>query len=402
MSARPVLKGITVVEAASGLAGPMAGCRLADLGANVVKVEWDDGDWMRQCPPFLKDRTSADFFALNRGKRGVLLGAEPKQRATLLRRLVETADVFITDQDSDGLAALGLEGADAETCAWNPRLIVAQISALGREGPLAGMPGSELGAQAMAGYTRYVGTLGKQSIRLGADVAGASTAIFTTQAVLAALFSRRRTGRGQRVDLSLLNSLVAMKTVHLAAQSDPDSFEGPRVGGAYDPPERGWKTADAPITFAFGGAVGAEGRPGWTQFVEAVGLSRLLEDPRFDKTGRMTTGLGPKARELKGEYEAEFTKRPSAEVIAQVRKFGGFASAYLSHDQLLDEPQVQALEIVRDVPQGDATVRVLDFPVKFSGSKPEVQGQAPRLGEHTQDVTRELGLAEETAARSRA
>ena len=402
MSVRPILKGIRVVEAASGLAGPMAGCRLADLGADVVKVEWDDGDWMRQCPPFLKDETSAAFFALNRGKRGVLLGAEPEQRATLLRRLVEKADIFITDQDRNGLAALGLDGADAETCAWNPQLIVAQISALGREGPLAGMPGSELGAQAMAGYTRYVGALGKPSIRLGADVAGAATGIFATQAVLAALFARRRTGRGQRVDLSLLNSLVSMKTVHLAAQSDPDSFEGPRVGGAYDPPERGWKTADVPITFAFGGAVGAEGRPGWTQFVEAVGLSRLLDDARFDKTGRMTTGLGPKARELKGEYEAEFAKRPSAEVVAQVRKFGGFASAYLSHDQLLDEPQVQALEIFREVSQRDGTVRVLDFPVKFSSSKPQLQGHAPRLGEHTHDIMGELGLAEGGAASSRA
>jgi crotonobetainyl-CoA:carnitine CoA-transferase CaiB-like acyl-CoA transferase len=382
-----------VVEIASGVAGPMAACRLADLGADVVKAEWGDGDWTRQGPPALAGKTGAAFFALNRGKRSVHLAGAAAENTRLLRRLVERADVVITDQDSAGLSALGLAGVDEDTCVWNPRLIVAQISALGRQGPLAGKPASELCAQAMAGYTRYVGAHGKPAVRLGADVAGCATAIFAAQAVLAALFARRRSGKGQRIDLSLLNSLVSMKTVHLAAQSDPDAYEGPRVGGAYDPPERGWRTADAPITFAFGGAVGAEGRPGWVQFVEAMGLSRMLDDPRFDKTGRLTTGLGPKARELKAEYEAEFTKHPAAEVVAQVRKFGGFASAYLSHSQLLEEPQMHALDIIRDVPHAGSTTRVLDFPVRFSSSRPAVRGHAPQIGEHTEEVARELGMA---------
>lgn len=394
MTPRQILAGIRVVEAASGLAGPMAGCRLGDLGATVTKVEWGDGDWTRQCPPFLDDGTSTEFFALNRGKRGVRL-AEPTAKSQVLRRLVEQADIFITDLDTAALAEMGLDGVDGDPCSWHENLIVLQISALGRNGPLAGMPGSELTAQAMAGYTRYLGSAGSPSTRLGADVAGMSTGIFATQAALAALFARRRVGRGQRVDLSLLNSLVAMKTVHLAAQTDPDTYEGPRVGGAYDPPERGWKTADAPITFAFGGAVGAEGRPGWTQFVEAVGLKRLLDDSRFDKTGRMTTGLGPKARELKGEYESEFVNKPSAELVAQVRKFGGFASAYLSHEELFREPQVQALNAVRQVPQGQQAVRTLDFPVRFSSSRAELHGDAPGLGQHTDEVVAELGLTKD-------
>jgi crotonobetainyl-CoA:carnitine CoA-transferase CaiB-like acyl-CoA transferase len=386
MSDTLMLQDVRVVEVASGVAGPLAGCRLGDLGADVVKVEWGPGDWMRGCPPFLPNGMSSAFFALNRGKRGVHLDAETRTNADLLRRLVEAADILITDQSSEELRALGLDGVDADVCTWNPRLIVAQISALGKRGPLTDKPGSELGAQAMAGYTRYVGTAGEPSVRLGADVAGCATAIFATQAILAALFARRRSGRGQRVDLSLLNSLLSMKTVHLAAQSDPDAFEGPRVGGAYDPPERGWATADTPITFAFGGAVGAEGRPGWAQFVEAMGLSRMLDDARFDKTGRLTTGLGPKARELKSEYETGFTDHPAAHVVAKVREFGGFASAYLTHEELLREPQVDALGIVRDVPTHDAEVPALDFPVKFSATATRMRGRAPRLGEHTREV----------------
>jgi crotonobetainyl-CoA:carnitine CoA-transferase CaiB-like acyl-CoA transferase len=388
-----VLDGVRVVELASGVAGPMAACRLGDLGADVVKVEIGDGDWMRASPPASPDGRGAAFFALNRGKRSLHIDAGSQDDLKTLRRLIERADVVVTDLDTAALNALGLSGLDDNTCPWNSRAVVAQISALGRNGPLAGKPGSELCAQAMAGYTRYLGVHGRPAVRLGADVAGCATAVFATQAVLAALFARRQDGRGQRIDLSLLNSLVSMKTVHLAAQSDPDAFEGPRVGGAYDPPERGWRTADAPITFAFGGAVGSEGRPGWTQFVEALGLNRMLDDPRFDKTGRLTTGLGPKARELKGEYEAEFVSHPSAEVVGLVRKFGGFASAYLSHVQLLDEPQVHALGIIHDLPQAAGSVRVLSFPVQFSESRTVLRGDAPTLGEHNHEIARELGIA---------
>lgn len=393
MTNAPPCRGLLVVEAASGVAGPMAACRLGDLGADVVKVEWDDGDWLRSAPPFQDDGTTgAAFFALNRGKRAVHLGPGSRLGPTLLRRLVERADVLITDEDGAGLERLGIGGADAAPCPWNPRLIVAQLSCYGREGPMAGRPGSEVCAQAFAGYTRYVGERGRPAVRLGADVAGASTAIFTAQAVMAALLARGRSGRGQRIDLSMAGALLAMKTVHLAAQSDPDSFEGPRVGGAYDPPERGWATADRPVTFAFGGAVGAEGRPGWVQFAESVGLGHLVGDPRFDRNGRMTTGLGPKARELKPEYEAGFRGRSSDEVVAAVRRFGGFASAYLTHRQLLAEPQTAALDVVAEVPGGGGPARVLGFPARFSDMATPLRGTAPAIGQHTGALCEELGI----------
>jgi formyl-CoA transferase len=385
------LAGIRIVELATGVAGPLAACRLADLGASVTKVEWGEGDWMRGCPPFLADGTGSVFFALNRGKRGVRIDPQVERDRAALRALVEGADVLVTDRATAELAAFGLDGVDDDACPWHRDLIVAQISALGRRGPLAGKPGSELTAQAMAGYTRYVGAGGQPAVRLGADVAGCATGIFAAQAVLAALYARQGGGAGQRVDLSLLNSLLSMKTVHLAAQSDPDAFEGPRVGGAYDAPERGWKTSDKPITFAFGGAVGAEGRPGWTQFVAAMGLSRMLDDPRYDKNGRLTTGLGPKARELKPEYEAGFARFGADEVVARVREFGGFASAYLTHDELMREPQVAALHIVRELAQRGEAVRALDYPVKFGASPTELRGNAPALGEHNGEVIHERG-----------
>lgn len=387
MSIDTLLKGVRILELADGVAGPMASCRLGDLAAEVVKIEEGEGDWMRKSPPFLKDgQTSAVFYALNRGKRSLRIDGEA-QDADLLRALLSHSDVLITDRSDTDLTRLGLDEAISDT--RNPKLIVARISAYGASGPLADKGGSELCAQAMAGYTRYLGSAGQPSVRLGADVASASTAIFTVQAVLAALIERNRSGRGQRIDLSLLNSLLAMKTVHLAAQSDPDSFEGPRVGGAYDPPERGWATADAPVTFAFGGAVGASGRPGWASFVEAVGLQHLRDDPRFDKNGRSTTGLGPKARELKGEYEKRFRQMPASEVVAQVRRFGGFASAYLTHRQLLAEPQAHTAEIVVDA---GGPADILDFPARFSDSRPKPKRTLSALGQHNDEIAKQLGL----------
>jgi len=123
-------------------------------------------------------------------------------------------------------------------------------------------------------------------------------------------------------------------------------------------------------------------------------LGHWKDDERFDKNGRLTTGLGPRARELKAEYEAGFTRQPAAEVVAKVREFGGFASAYLTHEELMHEPQVAALEIIRQVPASDgADVPTLAFPVKFSQTTTRLRGLAPQLGEHTDALTQALAAS---------
>jgi crotonobetainyl-CoA:carnitine CoA-transferase CaiB-like acyl-CoA transferase len=215
------------------------------------------------------------------------------------------------------------------------------------------------------------------------------------QAVLAALFYRNRTGQGQRVSLSLWNSLLSMKTIHLSAQSDPDRFEGPRCATANVPVLRGYRTADVPITFAMGGVVGKHGRPGWVPFCQELGLDSLLEDPRFDKTGRHDTGLGARAIELKGEYEKYFEKMPSALIVETARKHGGIASQCIKHDELFESEQAKALEVRRTVPDGmGGEARVLAFPAHFSRTPIEPRGVAPRLGQHTTEVALEFGISQ--------
>ncbi|HEX7128048.1 MAG TPA: CaiB/BaiF CoA-transferase family protein, partial [Thermodesulfobacteriota bacterium] len=398
-----MLPALSVVELASGIAGPLAGVRLADLGAAVVKIEPAGGDWLRgAAPPMPDSDTSAAFFALNRGKRSLALGAHPQAAAPLLDALLRKADVLITDRSDAELAALGIAGPDSVVCPANTRLIRVHVSPLGRRGPIAHYQGSELTTQAMAGYTRYLGRHGEPARRLGADVASVSTGIFALQAVLAALIARNRTGKGQRIDLSLLNSLLSMKSIHLAAQSDPDVYAGPRVGGANYPPERGWKTADEPIFFSFGGSVGAEGRPGWVEFVKEIGEERLLEDPRFDHRGRNSTGHGVDVHDLRGEYEKAFARFPAETLVETIRKHSGNASSYMRADQTLAHPQTAALGIVREVETAEGgTAKVRAFPARYSRSTPGLRGRAPGLGEHAAAIAAEVGIPAEELERLR-
>ena len=381
-----MLHGIRVVEWAEGVAGPLAALRLGDLGAEVIKLEAKTGDWLRQAAPVITGTDiSAAFFALNRGKRSVALGSEPCAAAPLLRRLLARADVLITDRSEDELRDIGLGEILQVPWRENPGLVIADVTAWGATGPWAGLPGSELTVQAMAGYTRYLGSAQEAPRRLGADVASTGAAIFTVQAVLAALLWRGRGGTGQRVSTSLLNTLISMKSIQLAAQSDPDQYAGPRVGGANFPPERGWRTATRPIFFAFGGSVGAEGRPGWQQFIEEIGLKEVLEGKGLDPSGRDCTGFGSRVHEMREIYESAFTRYPAAELVERIRAVGAIAAEYMPADEAMAHPQTAALEIVRETKRGhgDAMATHTAFPARFSGMRPLHRGVAPRLGEHT-------------------
>ena len=395
-----MMKQLKMIEFAEGVAGPLAGLRLAELGASVIKVEPAEGDWLRSAEPSMPGAdVSAAFFHLNCGKRSLALGTNPADAAKVLQALLKRADVFITDRNDAELLALGLE-LGGNVYAENPQLVHAHISPLGRQGPMSGHKGSELTAQAMAGYTRYLGAKDEPAERLGADVASVGTGVFVAQAVMAALFARKRTGSGQRVDLSLLNSLLSMKSIHLAAQSDPDVYAGPRAGGAHYPPERGWKTADEPVFIQFGGSVGAEGRPGWVKFVKEIGCEHLLQDSRFDHAGRNSTGHGVDVNALRPVYEREFARFTAEKLVEIARKHAGNASVYQRADQALAHPQTKALGILREVagPRG-GMVPLRAFPARFSRLRPGVDTPAPRLGEHTAAVAAEAGLSPADIAR---
>ncbi len=367
------LSSLRIVEWSEGIAGPLASVRLGDLGADVVKVESPEGDWLRKAAPAIDGgEDSAAFCDLNRGKKSIVMVEETGTATAILEPLLIKADVFITDRPRNVLAELGIE----QVCSRNPRLIVIHISPFGDKGPISSYQGSELTAQAMAGYTRYLGVRGEPALRLGADVASVGTGIFAVQAALAALWERNRSGRGQSVSLSLLNSSICMKTIHLAAQGDPDVYAGPRVAGATFPPDRGWRTADRRIYFTFGG------RPGWQDFMHEIGLSHLLEDSRFlDKTGRGSTGHGNYSHLVREEYEVAFKRYSAEKLLEIIRRHMGNAGVFQRADEMLLDPQTQALEIVVSVPlDSKRSFKVRAFPAKFSDLKPQIKGGVATLG----------------------
>lgn len=388
-----MLENLKVIEFAEGVAGPLAALRLGELGASVAKIEETGGDYMRQAFPIPQgEQDAAAFTELNRGKRSVNLADCPAEAEQLLARLIEAADVLITDRSDAQLAKLGVLHLVEKSERGESKLIVASISAFGRHGPIAQRKGSELTAQAMAGYTRYLGTHGEPSRRLGADVASVGTGMFAVQAVLASIYARARGGKGQRIDLSLCNSLLAMKSIHLAAQSNPDEYKGPRVGGANHPPELGWNASDGRVFMAFGGSVGPTGRAGWADFVKEVGLEHLINDPRCDKTGRSTSGHGTYVHEMRPVYDQAFAAYTAEDLVKVIRKHRGNASVYYRLDQALVHPQTQALGVIREIESDGKKHKVRQFPARFSKLKPQPHARAPKLGEHTADIIRELGL----------
>lgn len=372
--AQPIA-GLKVVEFAQGIAGPLAGLHLAEMGASVVKIEPAEGDWLRGAAPKMsQDTDSAAFFELNRGKRSVCLPADATTAGYELSKQLSTADVFITDLTDGQLRDCGIDPAVLYN-GTHPRLVTVTVTPWGTEGPWAEFPGSELTAQAMAGYTRYLGVHGQPAVRLGPDVASVGAGLYALQAIFAALHVRNRTGRGQRADVSLLGTLLALKTVHLAAQSDPDSYEGPRVGCANHDPEQGWSTGTNPVFFKFGGSLGGAGREGWVDFVKAVGLERMLDDPRCDRVGKLTTGHGLYAHDVRPIYNEGFAKFSADEVAALIRQHGGDVAIYLGLDDTLAHPQTAALGLFTEGP-----LRLRQPPGRFSGMKRITPQNAPALG----------------------
>ncbi|MDQ8731452.1 CoA transferase [Bradyrhizobium sp. LHD-71] len=389
-----MLQGTRIIELSEGVAGPLAALRLADLGADVIKVERAEGDWMRDAEPLMANGMSAAFFALNRGKRCLALGSDPSAASELLLRLLADADAFIVDGGEAQAESLGFAEALRPNWGRNPGLVVVDVSIWGENGPMAALPGSELTVQAMAGYTRYLGSADEAPKRLGADVAGASASAFAVQAALAALYARdRRNGSraGQQVSVSMLNALISMKSIHLAAQSDPDQYAGPRVGGAHYPPEKGWRTADRPIFFAFGGSVGEEGRPGWTDFVTEIGLDDLLKNDQLDRNGRNSTGHGSMVNAMRPAYEERFAQFSAADLVGRIRKLGANAAVYMRADETLADPQTVAMDLISEDPESRR--QVLKFPARFANVQLQQRFDAPELGKDSEMIARELGFS---------
>lgn len=383
-----LLHGIRVLDLSRMLAGPYGSMLLADLGAEVLKIEEPDGgDPMRAMgPPFLPDGESAYFLAVNRNKKSLALDlARPEGRQVFLD-LVRHADVVWENFRPGVMARLGCDYP--ALAAVNPRIVACSISAYGQEGPYRDWPAFDLALQAMGGAMSLTGEPGRPPVRMGLPMGDLAGGMFGALAVAAALVRRQQTGRGAFIDLSLLDCQVSLLT-YLAQYYWADGrVPGPQGSGhASVVPYQALATRDGYLVVA----VFAE--KFWRGFCAAVERPEWEDDPRF-----ATNRARVEHREaLVAELQTIFGQRSTEEWLKRLQAEGVPATPIQSVDRVLEDPQVRRRQMVVEMDHPRlGRVPTLGTPVKVDGTMGLTVTPPPALGQHTEPVLREwLGYSPE-------
>jgi crotonobetainyl-CoA:carnitine CoA-transferase CaiB-like acyl-CoA transferase len=365
-----VLDGLRVIEIAQGVAGPLSGMMLRRFGAAVTKIEPPQGDWLRRIPPKIGTE-SALFLELNPGKQSLMLDLRTASARTQLVRLARDSDVVISGLGDNALARLGL--GYEELRRDNPRMIYCAISGWGPRGPMADLPATELAVQAMAGLTRHLGAKDGPPVRQGFDMASVATGVAATQAILAALFWRMHSGEGQRVEVSMLASAIAINQWDIVAESETVETDRPSPGIQLEsyawPPDRGFRCADGSCLIDFLGHEEA-----WALFFAAIERPDLLADSRFNTTPLIRNNK----RFLPGLLNPTLLSWRLAELEPIVREHGGTILPALDLAQVLDHPQVRGLGFLE--PASDCDIPMIRIPFKCTEPLQVDQlGPAPQL-----------------------
>lgn len=385
------LAGIRVLEFGQIAAGPFCGMLLADLGADVVKVEKPDGgDDMRRWPPMTEGpdpaagRYSENFASVNRNKRSIAVDLKDAQAVARLRDLAAAADVIVENFRPGVLDRLGL-GFDA-LCVANPRLVYTSVTGYGQTGPYAGRGAFDVTVQAVSGLMSVTGEPGGEAVKAGVPVGDFVAGLYAAYTTLAAVMTARATGQGARVDCSMLGGLLGI------AQLQTSEYFGtgrvPSALGSAHPrnaPYRGFRASDAPFVIAAGND------KLWLSVCETVGRDDLKADARFLTQELRARNQG----ELFDLLQPVFETRPVAHWLSEFDRRGVPYAPINDYAEILADPQVAHLGLVHamELPNGRST-RTVGFPVQMSGFDFRIYRRPPRLGEHNAEVEREwLGEA---------
>jgi crotonobetainyl-CoA:carnitine CoA-transferase CaiB-like acyl-CoA transferase len=377
-----LLAGVRVLDLSRMLAGPYGTMLLADLGAEVIKIEEPQGgDPMRAMgPPFLgSDRESAYFLSINRNKKSVALDLEMPEGREVFHDLCRVADVVWENFRPGVMARLGC--APETLRRLNPRLVVCSISAFGQEGPYREWPAFDLALQAMGGGMSLTGEAGGVPVRMGLPMGDLAGGMFGALAVASALFRRAQTGEGAHFDLSLLDCQVSLLT-YVAQYYWADGRVPGRVGSGHASvvPYQAFATRDGHVVVA----VFAE--KFWRGFCQAIERPELATDPRFDSNPKRVE----RREELVPMLETLFPARTSAEWLDRMQRQGVPAAPINTVDRVVNDPQVRLRGMVVDLEHPTlGTLETLGAPVRLEGP-PFRPAPPPTLGQHSEPVLREL------------
>ena len=371
------LAGVRVVELAHIMAGPVCGLMLADMGADVVKVEKPEGDDSRRFLPPDIGGESAAFMMMNRNKRGIVLDLKAEADRAAFLRLVARADILVENHRRGTMERLGLGPEVLEEA--NPALVHVEISGFGRTGPYADRGGFDLIAQGMSGLMSITGEgPGRPPVKVGAPVSDITAGILAAMGALAAYVERLRTGRGQRVDTSLFEAGITHTYWQSAIAFATGAAPGP-MGSAHplNAPYQAFRTSDGWIN------VGAANQRNWERLLALLNAPGLGEDPRFATNRDRMANRGA----LEAALNEVFAARSTAEWLAVMEEGGLPAGPVLDVAEMHADPQARARGMVAEVDHPTAgRVETIGCPVKFSRTPGGVGRPAPRLGEHTSEV----------------
>ncbi len=381
------LDGLKVLEVSEALAGPYAAMALGDAGAEVTKIESLDGDRTREWGSKTRGDLGAVFAGLNRNKRSIALDPSSADAKATARALAKDADVIITDVGWD--AKIGLTYDVVKEI--NPRAVYLSISEWGDKGPWANQPPyGELAAQLSAETNLSLGVIGEKPVRQGTDVGSMYAGVYGIQAINAALLARERTGKGQRIDVSLFGVLMAMRSTLWVALSNPDFWWGFHLDSYIKPPDNGYKAGDGKRIFFSLARMTPEERAQMHE--ELGGLDFLEGEPRkqmfMEDRGGGGTHYGYLITDL---WEKAFSKAPSDKIIEVVRRLGGWAFPLNEYPALFDSEQVEAVGMLQDMDYpGLGTRKTMVPPWEFAETPASIRRPPPALGQHTAEVLAEV------------
>jgi CoA:oxalate CoA-transferase len=373
------LERVRVLDVTHVLAGPTCTMILADLGAEVIKVEPLDGDDARRFPPFQNDE-SGYFMSINRNKKGIALDLKAEEAKEVLRKLIKICDAFVENFRPGVMSGLGF--GPEEVLRLNPKIVYASISGFGHSGPYMQRPAYDMVAQGMSGIMSITGEEERPPVRVGTSIGDIIAGHQAAIGILAALLWRERSGQGQHVDCAMLDGLVYI--LENAVVRYTISAEVPHAFGTAHPsitPFQAFRTKDGYIITPIGNDAL------WLKFCRALGLEELANDPKFRTNSKRTKNRGELAalleRALMGKTYQEWSQ-----IFAE---WGLPYAPINSVDKMVADPQVNEREMIVEFEHPIAgEVKMVGCPIKLSQTPPQMRMPPPILGQHTEEILKDL------------